>query len=537
MGIENMKYIKLLVIIGILTFTVSCGQQKRYLQYRVKSGETMSSIAEKLNMNPKDLLRLNPDFTETPKPNSYIVVPESKYHLFKNQQIKNGVVIEEIDTTPIKNTPIDKATLIAQLQENFEVYEVLKGDTFYSLEKRFGVTSGALLFLNPQLKEGLKEGSVLKIREIQKESIVNSEIYNDFINTNKSLKVSLLLPFRGNIYNYDSISPRDIFQKNATLVNIATDFYLGAELAVDSLRKKGVDIDFNVYDTGGRKSNGISNIILQQNLNNNDLIIGPLYSEEAQLLASRVNVPVVFPVYSSNQSEFNNPNIITASPDKKIFKDALMRYIKSNFDRGNVIIVSDKSEVSNSIKNALNTDILQSNITILTPNNGVIAKSRFLQILRPNTNNWIIIATNNEVIVSDAINSLISLPSETKTKVFAYNKGSVYDKIDNRKLAKIGFTYVSEEFVDETSESSKIFTKLYQSKNNAIPSFYATKGFDITYDMLIRLASGKQLSTTFKEGASIRVDTKFDFKNKGSFENEGVFILQMNQDLTLSKLK
>ena len=100
MGIENMKYVKLLLIIGFLTFTVSCGQQKGYIQYRVKTGETMISIAEKLKMSPKDLLRLNPDFNENLKPNSFIVVPENKYDLFKNQQIKNGVVIEEIESTP-----------------------------------------------------------------------------------------------------------------------------------------------------------------------------------------------------------------------------------------------------------------------------------------------------------------------------------------------------------------------------------------------------------------------------------------------------
>jgi len=47
-----------------------------------------------------------------------------------------------------------------------------------------------------------------------------------------------------------------------------------------------------------------------------------------------------------------------------------------------------------------------------------------------------------------------------------------------------------------------------------LPSFYATKGFDITYDILIRLASGNDLNTTFKEGASYRVESKFDYANE-----------------------
>jgi hypothetical protein len=252
------------------------------------------------------------------------------------------------------------------------------------------------------------------------------------------------------------------------------------------------------------------------------------------MVASAVNIPVVFPMYSANQSEFKNSNIIKAAPDKKIFKNTLIRYINDVFDQGNLIIVGDQT-AANSIKNELKFS--NGTIRILTPQNGMIQKGRFLEILRPNTKNWIIIASNNEVIVSDVVNSLISLPSETKVTVFTFDKGSVYDKIDNLKLGKIGLTYVSEEFVDETSETSRSFTKLYQEKNNTLPSFYATKGFDITYDILVRLTSGKRLQATFKEGATIRVDTKFEYKNNETFENEGVFILQINRDLTISRLK
>ena len=115
---------------------------------------------------------------------------------------------------------------------------------------------------------------------------------------------------------------------------------------------------------------------------------------------------------------------------------------------------------------------------------------------------------------------------------------SVYNEVDNRKLAKLGFTYVSDEFVDENSLSSRVFNKQYLKKNNALPSFYATKGFDITYDILIRLASGKDLQSTLKDGMSSRVDTKFDYRNSQYLaENKGLFIVQYNEDLSLTKLK
>ena len=540
-----MKHLKFFVFLCILSFTVSCGQQNRYIQYKVKKGDSASKIAEKLDMSTRDLIRLNPGMDTLPKVNSYIVVPQKKWDLLnkrirENKENLSQVTIDSINDLDGLNTELD---LTDELRSKYVIYEVKKGDTFYSLGKTFDVTRGELLLLNPELKEGLKLGMILKIKEIPLEVTIDEVYYDDYIKRNKDLKVALLLPFRAARYSNDSIRLKEIFANNSALVNIATDFYLGAEIAVDSLRRKGVKIDFNVYDTGDRRTNEINRIISNKNLNSNDVIIGPLYSEEVQTVASKVNIPVIFPVYSKNQSDFNASNIIKTSPDKKVFREELENYIKENFTGGNIIMVSDgKSESIQAIKNMRyslqQADTIVKNIYTLTPSNGYIAKSKFLNVLKPNTKNWIIIATDDMVIVSDVVNSLISLPKETSVKLFTFDKGDVYNKIDNSKLAKIGFTYVSDDFVDETSLASRVFRKQYLNKNNALPSFYATKGFDITYDILIRLASGNDLKSTLKEGMSARVETKFDYRNSEfTSENKGLFIVQYNKDLSLSRLK
>ena len=558
-----MKHLKLFIFLCILTFTVSCGQQKRYIQYKVQQGETMHKIAEKLDMKTPDLQRLNPDVQGEPKANTFLVVPEKKLNNFKNK-VKEST---EIVSDTIRNTKnIDKEeNYLETLKEQFVVYEVKKGDTFYSLNKMFKVSRGELLLLNPELKEGLKVGMLLKIKEIPTEIVSEEIFYNDEIDRNKDLKVALLLPFRTHKYRNDSLTLKEIFDRNATLLNITTDFYLGAEIAIDSLRRKGVAIEFNVYDTGDRRSNTLNSIISRNNLNANDVIIGPLYSEEVTTVAAQVNIPVIYPVYSDEQSRFSSSNIVKTSPEKKVFREELERYIIENIhkvevvadsneitvnntidenvvlDQGNIIIVSDDNYKSKQTSKTIQSNLslnTSATVNVLSPQNGYIAKERFLELLKPNAKNWVIIATDNNVAVSDAINSLISLPEETTVKVFTFDKGRVYDKIDNRKLAKIGFTYVSDEFVDENSLSTRIFNKQYQKKNKALPSFYATKGFDITYDILIRLASGYDLKTTLNQGMSERVESKFDYRNsKYLAENQGLFIVQYNKDLSLTRLK
>ena len=553
-----MKHLKFFVFLCILTFTVSCGQQKRYIQYKVKKGETMSKIAQKLDMNTQVLMRLNPDVTGEPKTNSFLVVPEKKLNNFNNKIKENP---EEVVSDSISNsTAIDEEEqLLEELKEKFIVYEVKKGDTFYSIDKVFGVNRGQLLLLNPELTEGLKVGMILKIKEIPTAIITDEVYYNDYIDYNKNLKVALLLPFITEKFRSDTLELKEIFASNSTLVNIATDFYLGAEVAIDSLRRKGINIELNTYDTGNRRANGVTRIISQENLNANDVIIGPLYSEEVRTVASNVSIPVVFPVYSKSQSEFSSSNIVKTAPDKKVFREELENYIKENFNEvstlqnidsisivnssigGNIIIVSDSEFKSIKTARLMQTNLsfgTTATVNTLSPKDGYIEKTRFLELLKPNAKNWVVLATDNNIIVENTINSLISLPEETTAKLFTFDKTRVYDRIDNNKLAKIGFTYVSDEFIDENSEQSRIFNKLYMKKNKALPSFYATKGFDITYDILIRLASGNDLKTTLDEGMSRRVETKFDYRNSTYLsENQGLFIVQYNNDLTLTKLK
>ena len=498
----------------------------------------MSKIAQKLDMKTQDLIRLNPDIATEPKTNSFIVVPKRKLNGFKNKAKESLEIVN--DTISNASITDEETDPLIVLKEKFVIYEVKKGDTFYSFKKKFNVTRGELLLLNPELKEGLKVGQILKIKEIPVTVISDEVFYDDYIQNGSSLKVALLLPFMVNKYSIDTVSIKTIFTKRATLVNIATDFYLGAEIAIDSLRRRGVDIELNVFDTGNRRSNTINKIISEKDLNSNNVVIGPLYSEEVQKVAANVNIPIVFPVYSNNQSNFYASNIIKTSPEKSVFREELERYITENFDEGNIIIISDGKSTSlqrsNTIKASLESATMASTINILTPSKGYIAKSKFLEIVKPNTKNWVIMATDDNVVVGDAINSLISLPEETTAKVFTFDKGKVYDNIDNRKLAKIGFTYVSDEFVDEASLEARTFTKQYLKKNKALPSFYATKGFDVTYDVLVRLASGNDLKTTFNQGATSRVESKFDYRIN-SRENQGLFIVQYNKDLSLTKLK
>ncbi|MDB2419672.1 LysM peptidoglycan-binding domain-containing protein [Flavobacteriaceae bacterium] len=554
-----MRELKIIIILFFVIAT-SCAQQKKYLSYTVKKGETLKIIAKRIGVKTKELIRLNPDTGRKPAPETLIIIPNNEY----KPSTANDILVKTNDSINTKNSTPVKDTLV----NTFVLHKVAKGDTYYSLTRAYNVSEEELKILNPLLDtSGLQLDMLLKIKPIEEEN--NFLIYRDTIQENSSLKLAMMLPFRA--VEYDTIDAKDIF-KNNRLANITTDIYLGASMAVDSLVKLGIDIELSVFDTG-RKDTKLDSILAVTDFSNTDVIIGPLYSEEVPKVAIRSSTPVVFPVYSKKQNSFKSSKIIKTFADREVHQEALIEHIYDNYGSENILIIGDSSTTSIKNSNLIKSRLLLhdsiNEVQIIYPNLGYIRKDYVINALKAEVGNWVILATDNRVISSDVINSLISLPVEepeeddeedddeeeeeeesdepemqilpedTVIKVFGIFKSTQFDRIDNNKLAKLGFTYTSDTFTEESSPEIQLFNQQYLSKNHVYPSYYATKGFDIVFDVGMRLASGNKLKQTFKNGTSYRLESKFDY-TKDLFKttsNKGIYILEYNSDLTINRLK
>jgi len=554
-----MRKFKILIILFFVVIASSCGQQKKYISYTVKKGETIKGIAKRLGIKTKDLLILNPDIGRKPVPETLIIIPNNEY-----QQIeKTAIPVENNNSIIVSEEIPDKEE---EIINDFILHKVQKGDTFYNLTRAYNVSKDQLNQLNPSIDSlGLQLDMLLKIKPIEDEDLL--VLYRDTIQENAVVKLAMMLPFRA--IEYDTIDAKDIFKTNR-LVNITTDIYLGASVAIDSLKKLGIDIELSVFDTG-RKDTKLDSILAVTDFDNIDAIIGPLYSEEVPKVANRSGIPVVFPVYSKNQTRFSSSKIIKTFADREVHQKALIDHVLANYVNENILIIGDSSATSIRNSDLIKSKLLQhdsiNEALIIYPNQGYIRKDYVINALKPDVGNWVILATDKRVISSDVINSLISLPVEepeeeedeedekndkesdepemqilpedTVIKVFGIFKSSQFDKIDNNKLAKLGFTYTSDTFTDKNSPEIQLFHSQYLKKNYAYPSYYATKGFDILFDIGIRLASGKKLKETFKDGISFRLESKFEYSKSlfNTSSNKGIYIIEYNPDLTLTRIK
>ncbi|WP_075342102.1 PBP1 and LysM peptidoglycan-binding domain-containing protein [Tenacibaculum agarivorans] len=611
--------------IALSLIVASCSQQKRYISYTVKEGETMRDIAKRVNVKTEDLVRLNPDVGDVPSANSTIIIPNPEYN--KNipliqkptETTDNGIEATDTELTNDDTTVAPDSTQIVRTVYEYKTHTVKPGETVYRITKTYDISKDELLKLNPQfprLKDNyldvgqelkvkvaekkvfyisreedlknhvthtvesketvygltrfyniskeelmnlnpeypeiadnvLKVGQVLRIRDIA-EKLDTDEIkmFIDTIATTDTIRLAMLLPFRAK--EYDSISYEKIFDAkkskrsgDANLANLITDFYMGSEIAIDSVKRSGVNVDVSVFDTGNR-GNLVEQIIESDKLDNVDAIIGPFYSDKAEYVAKKADAPVVFPHYSKKQDQFSSSSLVKSAPDNNARSQFLANYLTKIYTKENIFIVSDGSTDSDDHAKEI-TKLLREHdsineVHVLKPDEGYIKKERFTDKMKEGSHNWVIITSNDKALVANAINSMVVLPEKVSAQVFSINKGAAYDNVDNNTLARVGFAFITDNYTDSEDQNLKEFTKKYRKINKDIPSEYAIRGFDITLDVLMRLASGEELTKTYKQGASIRLGNKFIFDKKlfGSTSNYGLFMVKYNPDLTLERIK
>lgn len=569
---------KIIYLLTFLMIMTACGQQKKYVSYTVKKGETMKSIAKDHGMRTKDLLRLNPDVSRKPEANTVIIVPNKKklssenktsdsgkthtvkrketlYSIAKKYNVTvdelkriNNLTGNEISVGRIIKIPEEKKQEVileevVEVEEdlsNFIIHKVEKGDTVFNLTRRFNISEEDLIALNPQLKtDGLKLGMKLKVGEkIDEEP---KKMFVDEI-SDKRLNIALMLP-----YKLNSTSDYDAqFKKKNSLLNIVTDFHSGVLMAVDSLRKQGMNVNLKVYDTQNSRSK-IASIINTSDFSNTDAIIGPLFLKNAQFVSKELseNIPVIAPMYSKNQTAISSSHLVKVAPNKQLLEDKLTNYLLDNYDDENIIISGDDSSETTTDIAKLTAKLKSHNsidkITIIRPEKGYIDREKFVKTIDTiQHKNWVILVGDDPLTANDVVNNLAVIPIEkAQIQLFSFDNNANFSSISNNKLERLNFTYPKSYFVDELDEKTKSFNKKYRSKYYCWPSQYAIKGFDVTYDALLRLSNYDSFNEGARAGISQRLGSKFDYKKKifGSTENKGVFLIQFQKGLVLKNIE
>ncbi|MCK5637846.1 MAG: LysM peptidoglycan-binding domain-containing protein [Flavobacteriaceae bacterium] len=525
-----------------------------YIYHEVSKKETLYSLLKKYNTNIDDLNKANPFLNGNLKYGEVIKIPlqkideeivdsATKLYIVKPKETKysiartNGISIAYLEelNPKLKETGLQSEDIILIPKEriiassDLQIHKIEKSETLFSLSNLYGISQEELLVANPQLANGVNEGMLI---EIPQKEIEKTEIFNDKILDGSEVNIALMLPFN---------SKRDSLDfKNDRLLNITTDFYLGSLIAIDSLGKQGLSVNLKVYDT--ENSEFVSKKLSQNSeFNKYDVVIGPMFLKNVKAVSNNLKnsgTLILSPLSSKDHISINNHNLVQEIPTDSQMALEMLQYVKANYKGQKLILISDENNESgvnynNMINEIKSIDTLQ-NMTLIKPKKGYIKLDVFKKSIDTEKENWILLLGDNELFVKDVIHNLGVLPEENNITLFAFKKGKNYDNIDNNYLNRVNFHYPTSNYFNGELESCKAFNSIYRNKYNTYPSKYSMMGFDMTYDILMRLATSKDI---VQQGVSQRLLTKFNYieNTSNSILNNGIYIVKY-EDLELKKL-
>ncbi len=437
-----------------------------YESYTVPPQKTLYSLGKEYDIDSSEIVKLNPEIVE-------------------RGGLKEGMVIrlpKKILKTEEVNT------------ENYIFYEVKPKETEFGLTRKLAVTWTELIALNPDLSRGLQAGMVLKLPkareadlEVKNALILDKINLLDSINPENRIKLIYLLPFRLDRVN---LNDRETAKKTITSRNdikYSLGLYTGAMVALDSIADLGISVDIKAFDTQ-LNVDQTKAILLRENLGNYHAVVGPLQPntlKEVAVQAATYEVPVVAPLAS--QSDLSLGNVFFSIPADSVLRRKMLDYMVGQVTDQNIIVIADEKsqESSDAIKQKFP---LAKMIEVKEEEKNIsIDIEQFQLELSEGQENWVFVETNNFKLVasvSSILNSAIT--EDIKVRMFTTNRSKAFenDVISSSHLSNLQFTYPSV----YREVGSDAFVRRYRKRYGSTPDRYAVRGFDLTYDLLLKLA-------------------------------------------------
>lgn len=460
---------------------VSVKGEKMYV-HNVKKGETIYSICKAYNITSDELQRHNPIISDGLKAGQLLYIPVSALNSAKKQ---------ESDVTVTEENPQN------QEPQNYLTHKVKWYEDLDEIAEKYGVTPEEILaFNNIKKKRKVKTGMELKIPIKQKSEPYIAETdpsgktdnpetdpepvetdttttpeytYDNYtmpvVDKTKTRTITLLLPLNSE------------GKANANYM----DFYSGALMALEQIKRDGGNIHLNVIDYA---SDNLTSIAESGKIEESDMIIGPIRYDalkEFMPVANRLRIPVISPLDAAADSLLEeSPYLFQAALSKKRQAEAMAEMIAEKYrtcQNPNVILVYNSESSMGPLGDMLKTALEERGIYV--DNAGGIGA---LSYMRRDRENVVVILTTAESYAAEALRNLdIKMIPPEKVVLFANSRWKGFETLDMNLYFKYNLQLCMPYNVDLDRNEVKQFIRRYRSLYNREPSANAFSGFDIVY--------------------------------------------------------
>lgn len=529
-------------------------------QHIVEAGETKYGLSRRYGVSIDELENLNPHIVKMLRTGQQISIPGRVVDkpIAKQQVAKQDTKVIEANvvaekpverkeaTQPESNTPkivaekhvekkeIATASSVDAPIQDMVSYEVKPKETLYGLSKMTGLSEEKLMELNPELSNGLKIGMLLKIPSENASAIMNAKASpadNSQAGLLKSIRkgdqkeIAFLMPFTEEKFsNFIKSSPKT----NETTADF--EFYAGAIMAMDSLKKSNVLITSKVFEIqSSGAAEEIFSTLTANNIQNSKAVfctVERYASEKLGDYLSKNNIPMII-------SDMKKPSVSFATTYSSLItngqlKKLVLDYVASK--KGNIIIVNDPVRKEN--KNYITQNYPEARF-VKIDENGVFDSESLKGLLSTSKKNYVVLDTDKAGLILTATNSLLkdSKEYEVQIALLEPKENIKGEELSEMRFKALKMIYPSLYKPANTKQLTK-FKKDFKLKYGFEPTNEAIKGFDVTFDALVRLFQDKDFEVLAQENMTEQLKLTFKYVKDldGGYINAAGYILQYDED-------
>ena len=299
----------------------------------------------------------------------------------------------------------------------------------------------------------------------------------NFKSSNSNINVALLMPYylikNDTMFKNDTL---DISNRYYNKSEAALSFHIGVELAIDSLKKAGVNIVLHTFDTN-QDSIQVSKIVYSSDLDNMDVIIGPMYSKLFQIVCQKYGrdptKTLISPLSRDNNAIKQFPSVYQIVLTYKVQAEILTKYLIHNKLEEKIIILHDDKEqglalyLKHKFKKVNKT--VESFHVVYTNVDSI--RQYFVEFQN------VLLLSKDKAFISTMLGSIGSIDSIST--VFSFESITSYDNLDITNLMELNVHIPNSRSIDFSNTYDLNFVSLFEKEYGTNPRKYSKIGYDI----------------------------------------------------------
>lgn len=352
------------------------------------------------------------------------------------------------------------------------------------------------------------------------------------LDVKRFLKVDVMLPFY--LDRADSLIGAPPAKRLADS-QVALSFYMGVKMALDSLAGQGLVADVRVFDTR-RDTAAVDSLMRTNDFSQTDVIIGPLFAEIVERVARNLDGKraIVVSPFSTKHNVVGSSNILQVSASAEDLQDAMLRYMKDNMaSPQHIVIVASSTQQGaqiEKIKRALSSVAGSAGIAVLDTDLGENAR-RLGEMIKQGVPMSLVVPALTSSTTVEVLQAVEQSNRLDEVDVYGFEADTRAKKLmedtQGQAASRTRFIYAERHFENTGKGQYHDFVRSFRKRYREVPGTYSLSGFDVTYDLLTRMAVEPDNEKAITSHPSEQVADRFRFIKYlgGGYINTDVYIL------------